>query len=169
MKHYRHIVRALLLLVVILLSIFLARKAFIPISFGQYGPYRGAHLQEEMSAAPVYQGDDYCLECHETEWNDVADGQHVSIPCEDCHFLPIPHAKGEKKLAEMPVDKSHQACVICHIYLSSRPVKFPQVKDFDLHYSDNWKSHMGLLDKSAPCAKCHQAHKPRYLKRKIDD
>jgi len=164
MNDARHLVRAFGIVAVLLAAVFFIRGFFIPPTFGQLGPYRAESPKEEMAKAPVYQGDDYCSTCHEEDWDTVADGKHVAIPCENCHFLPNPHAEGEKKLVDMPVDRSRSACVICHQYLPSRPAKFPQVKDFEKHVKDHWKTEMGEAEKEPLCGKCHKAHDPRVVK-----
>lgn len=166
MEHYRHLVRAFGIVFILILAAYFVRSAFIPPSFGQFGPYRGDAPKEMMSATPVYQGDEYCSECHDEDSDVVADGKHVNLPCENCHFLLGPHAEGKKKLLDMPVDHSREACTMCHQYLASRPAKFPQVKDFAKHITDNWKQDMGEVDATALCGKCHKAHDPQMLKKK---
>lgn len=99
MDDYKHIFRAVLLLITFLVFGAIVRAALVPDSFGKYGPYRGDHLDEERFATPVLGSDDDCLECHETEW-DMADGRHAYVPCADCHFLSIPHAKGKRREIE---------------------------------------------------------------------
>lgn len=164
MSDYRHLVRAFGIVVVLAIAGFILRGYFIPPSFGQLGPYRANSPREEMMKVPVYRGDDYCSTCHEEDWGIVADGKHVAIPCENCHFLPEAHAEGEKKILDMPVDRSREACTACHQYLPSRPSIFPQVKDFDKHVKDHWKTEMGAVEKEPLCAKCHKAHDPRVVK-----
>lgn len=96
MSDYSHIIRVFLLLAAALIIVGVARQLLIPSSYGKYGPYRGDHLSEEMSSAPVIKDDEYCLECHEKEW-DMLDGRHADVPCSNCHFLPILHAEGKKR------------------------------------------------------------------------
>lgn len=177
MNHHRHVYRAFVVVGVILFLILAGRAYLVPSTYGQYGKYRAAHLDEARDIPALHQGDDACLECHEKEW-DMADGKHTDVPCEICHFSAAPHAqegKGDlpvkdpdlakyRKLADMPVDRSREACLNCHVRLSSRPEKFPQVKDVDKHVKDGWKPDLGQLEPKAACQRCHKAHFPSIVK-----
>ncbi|MEE8484671.1 MAG: hypothetical protein V3S46_08740, partial [Nitrospinota bacterium] len=111
-----------------------------------------------------------CFECHEKVYDVFDEGAHKDSPCQVCHFSAVPHAEGDaeknKKLAEMSMDKSQDGCKLCHTYLKARPVKHPQIKDFDFHYEDLWKKKLGEINKEAPCVTCHDAHSPAILKKK---
>lgn len=96
MNHYKHVFRIFSFLFLVLAALFIARASLVPPSFGQYGSFRGAHLEEMLEQPVLYQGDDNCLECHEKEW-DMVDGRHGQVPCEACHFSAKPHAEGEKR------------------------------------------------------------------------
>lgn len=309
MNHYKHVFRIFSFLFLALAALLITRASLVPPSFGQYGAFRGAHLEEMLQQPVLYRGDDNCLECHEKEW-DMVDGRHGQVPCETCHFSPRPHAEGKKrdiplkdlalevardsvgmayktiftamkegwkssdieklleilnhnewgmtvrtfrgepvirdygeaareqdainsdpdlqaalnegkeilttvdgdeafrfiypleveepclkchksatlgeingaleitfpitrvqirkfkKLAPMPIDRSRKHCQKCHLYMPSRPKYYPQVKDFDKHIKEGWKSSMGPLDLGAKCVTCHKAHFPRMVKKK---
>ncbi len=166
MMHLRHVIRIFIIFALLVAAGLIVRASMLPESFGKYGAYRGDNLQEQMEARPLYRGDDYCSECHEKESDIISESRHETVPCEDCHFIAGLHADGKKKLSNMPVDKSREGCTICHRHLASRPKDFPQVKDFDAHIKDNWKSRLGEIDLTAGCWNCHKAHKPEILERK---
>jgi hypothetical protein len=95
-KHNLHITRAFSLVIALLVIGFLVRPLLVPASYGKYGPYRGDHLEEERSAVPIYPGENSCIVCHEKRL-EKAGGGHAKVPCVDCHYLGVPHAKGEKR------------------------------------------------------------------------
>jgi len=181
MNHHRHVIRAFVVTGVLLFGILAGRACLTPETYGQYGKYRAAHLDEARAFPALHQGDDACLECHEKEW-DMADGKHADVPCEYCHFSAVLHADEGKagppvkdpdlakyrKLANMTVDRSREACLNCHVYLSSRPEKFPQVKDVKKHIKDGWKPDLGEFEPEAQCFRCHRAHFPSIVKRQED-
>ncbi len=110
MKPYSHITRALAIIASIIVIVAIVRSELIPSSYGKFGEYRADHLTEEMASTPIHQGDESCLDCHEKEW-DVADGRHAEVPCENCHFLPAPHAEappGEFSMADSALKESRR-------------------------------------------------------------
>ncbi|MDH5638423.1 MAG: hypothetical protein OEZ04_08030 [Nitrospinota bacterium] len=176
MSKYSHVVNVAVLVGLAFLGFQVFQAIFQPDSFGQYGRYRGDHLVEASSLSVLHRGDDYCLDCHDAEW-DMADAKHATVPCENCHFLPGPHAipvdkansvdkakaAGGKyvKIEIMPIDRTAQPCLNCHTFLPSRPVKFPQVKDGAKHIKDGWKKAMGEVKINSPCSRCHNSHFPK--------
>ena len=183
MNKYSHVFGVFVFVALLFLCLQIILVLAQPASFGQHGRYRGDHLMEASSLPSIHKGIDYCLDCHEEEW-DMADAKHANLSCEVCHFLPTVHAappppeEADKyedkdglgkylKIANMPVDKTRGPCVRCHIYFPSRPQKFPQVKDMEKHIKDGWKKAMGERDVNAPCARCHNAHFPKAFM-KID-
>jgi hypothetical protein len=102
-----------------------------------------------------------CLACHtKARLGEVNGVIEVLYP------LARMKLKMYQKLADMPVDRSREACQMCHRYLNSRPEKHPQVKDFDEHIQKGWKTNMGPVDLGAPCLRCHKAHIPSIIKRR---
>ncbi|MDH5510878.1 MAG: hypothetical protein OEZ32_11055 [Nitrospinota bacterium] len=176
MSKYSHVVSVFILVGLAFLGFEIFQALLKPDSFGQYGNFRGDHLVEASSLSVLHRGDDYCLDCHDAEW-DMADAKHANVPCESCHFLPGAHAiladkappadkakaAGSKyvKVAIMPIDRTAQPCLNCHIFLPSRPVKFPQIKDRAKHIKDGWKKTMGEVDIKSTCDRCHNSHFPK--------
>lgn len=170
MKPNRHIIRALVIIGMLILSGLILRASLVPSSFGKYGEYRGDHLFEERSRDPIHRGVDICADCHDDKLEVKSAGRHVSVQCETCHFQPYaadekyPNAHPE---VSNPPDRTRRACTVCHEYLPSRPKDFPQVADLDSHISGNWekvrKEEMGQVDVSVPCIKCHNPHSPKIV------
>jgi len=169
MSPYLYVKRALLAIGIIVCALFLVRPWLVPASFGQYGAYRGAHLEEERAYEPVHAGGRVCADCHEENSELKDKGRHASVPCETCHFQPYagkdrPGAHPE--VATAP-DRSRAACTVCHEFLPSRPAKFPQVKDFDAHIGGAWSKledkGLGALNLGAQCITCHNPHRPKII------
>ncbi len=169
-EHDQHIIRVVFLLGTLIVFGAFVRWLLIPDTFGQYGTYRGSNLLEQEARIPMYADEEGCFECHEKVYDVYDEGKHSKSPCQICHFSAVPHAEGDaeknKKLADMSMDKSQEACKLCHTFLKARPVKHPQIKDFDFHYEDLWKKKLGEINKEAPCTTCHDAHSPAILKKK---
>lgn len=104
-----------------------------------------------------------CLECHTKARIGEANGV-----IELLYPLSRMKLKMHTKLADMPVDRSREACQVCHRFLNSRPEKHPQVKDFDEHIKKGWKADMGPVDLGAPCLRCHKAHIPSIVKKNVN-
>ena len=64
MEHRKHITRLLIIIAVLIPSFIVVRSLLIPQSFGKYGHYRGDNVQEQMNLPLVYQGADFCEDCH---------------------------------------------------------------------------------------------------------
>lgn len=164
MKHNQHIIRGFIVLAVVLIVGAIIKAALIPSSFGQYGNYRADNLKEEMSYDPIYYENSYCLDCHDEDRADMPNGRHASVPCIDCHFMKTPHAEGDEWVS-MPINRTREACAICHLSSPARPADFPQQKDLAQHIEDKWESIMGPLDKGAECVRCHKPHTPKIVKK----
>jgi len=104
--------------------------------------------------------DAVCLECHTR-----ARAGEINGVIELVYPLDRMKLKMHTKLADMPIDRSREACQTCHRYLNSRPEKHPQVKDFDEHIKKGWKADMGPVDLGSPCLRCHKAHIPSIVKK----
>ena len=64
MKNYRHIVHLVLVLAVVGVLALVVRAALIPATFGQYGAYVGASVEEIRSKPVQYVGSERCKDCH---------------------------------------------------------------------------------------------------------
>ena len=136
----------------IFISVFLIiRHILVPKSFGQYGFYRGASL-EEIAQSPVkYAGQKACLDCHQ----DIDDLKqldvHSEISCETCHGPGQKHSEnGDTTFLEMPV--SRESCGICHSKNAGKQKSAVFQVDLNEHYVEK------------KCLDCHNPHQPWKMK-----
>jgi hypothetical protein len=144
MKMPPQIVRIVLLAVGIVLVYSVARALLTPASFGEYGFYRGAALQEMAQRQPVHAGRVECASCHEQEEKVLAKGAHQTLSCEGCHGAGQAHAENPDIKPQI-LNYSH--CVRCHERNISRPAWHKQV---------NTKEHYV----GTKCTECHVPHNP---------
>jgi cytochrome c553 len=155
MEHTKHIIRAVLLLVLIAVVFVVVRHFAIPGSFGMYGHYRFASVAEYAAPAPVHGTSAMCIECHDEEGEVWSAGVHHTVPCEVCHAPLTTHVRDGEKVADMPVRRSYKLCARCHQKLAARPKDFPQVVLQD-HVGEQ-----GFELTDTVCWECHEdAHNP---------
>lgn len=138
------LVRILLLTVAIVISYVLARAALTPSSFGEYGFYRGAALQEVAARDPLYAGRVACSECHDDEVKKLAAHGHKHLACEGCHGPGQAHVDNPDLRLQIIGDED---CLRCHESNPSRPPKHKQIVRKD-HYTNG------------KCKECHLPHQP---------
>lgn len=137
------ILRLVLLTMGIVGSYMVARAFLTPVSFGEYGWYRGAALEELAARTPVYAGKKACDECHSDILHKLAGDAHKTLSCEACHGVSRAHADDPDVL---PVKLTGSHCIRCHASNPSRPAWFKQIVVKD-HYSGK-------------CTDCHIPHQP---------
>jgi len=157
MEHTKHIWRAALLLLALLLSAVVVRHFMIPESFGREGHYRYSSLTEFMAQPIVHGSRTSCADCHEEEQDAQDDGPHAPVACAGCHAPVSRHAKGEEKTADMPSDRSYHSCINCHQKLRARSQAVSQIETRK-HLED-----VGVLDPGEEipdqsCLVCHDPH-----------
>ena len=156
LEHSKHVFRAALLLVVVVVTLLLGRSLFVPPTWGEFGSYRGANVEEHRNRPVRYGGDQSCEPCHSEQYDVHLEGVHHSLRCEMCHgpvALHVDLDEGEV-VAEMPVNRSRELCENCHRFLSARPVTFPQIDPRE-HVVENG----GEYSPDA-CFDCHDPHSP---------
>jgi hypothetical protein len=154
------IFRLILLTVGIVVSYLIARYFLTPPTFGQYGWYRGAALEELAARAPVYAGKRACDECHSDVLEQLAKDKHHTLSCEACHGksqlhvdnpnIPAGHDKERPETPEatrLRLTGSH--CIRCHEANPSRPEWFKQIV-VKAHYPGK-------------CTECHAPHQPNEV------
>lgn len=156
LAHAKHVFRAAILLLVVLVAMVLGRSLFVPDTWGEFGPYRGAAVAEHRDKQIRHGGNDSCAMCHDVEYADHSQGVHASVQCELCHGPVALHVDVEEGelLAEMPLRRNRELCELCHRRLDARPSDFPQVNVRE-HVLENG----GELTDDA-CFACHEAHSP---------
>ncbi len=158
MEHARHVFRALLVLLVVIVAVSLGRGALVPRSYGAFGPYRGDNVAEQMAVrSPQHGGAASCAECHGEQAGKRAAGAHKAVSCEICHGPLALHAAGGKRIAPMPRDPSFALCARCHRKILGRPEKFPQVV-LDQHVEEKGGA---LPVQGRVCLDCHDPHSPQ--------
>ena len=154
MEHAKHIIRAVLLLVLIAVAFVLVRHFLYPDTFGQYGHFRFSSVAE-YEAQPLRHGaPGACDGCHDEQAEVKAEGKHLEVSCEVCHGPLGSHVESDKKVAAMPVNQSYELCGWCHQRLVARRDDFPQVVLTD-HVIEQ-----GAEMSQAVCLECHDAHNP---------
>ena len=137
------IVRLILLTLGIVCSYLVARAFLTPPTFGEYGWYRGAAMEEIASRPPVFAGKKSCDECHSDILKKLASDAHRTLSCEGCHGVSREHSENPDIL---PVKVTGSHCIRCHEANPSRPAWFKQIILKD-HYSGK-------------CTECHIPHQP---------
>jgi hypothetical protein len=147
-KDKEHLVRVAGLFVAGVVVFLLARAAFVPKGFGEYGHYRAGALDDNRNRPLAFAGRAACETCH---W-DVADARkgskHAGIGCETCHGPQAQHANSDDPAKAKPKRPDPKTlCLRCHLENVAKPAKFPQV---------NPKDH----GDGQPCTSCHKPHHP---------
>ncbi|MBT3785570.1 hypothetical protein HOF92_11380 [bacterium] len=166
---YSHVIRLFILLLIIGVTLLVLRNRYIPGTFGQYGTYRGASVEEIRASKKKFIGSQMCKMCHSDAWELWDSQAHKNVSCETCHGSAYKHvsmdSKVEPKLsipknADFLKGNSHKLCVSCHEKNPGRPESHPQV---------NVKEHLDRLGMDPDsemyqnvfnCVQCHKGHKP---------
>lgn len=137
----------------IFISLFLvARHFLVPDTFGKYGPYRAAAMDDYMSLEIHYSGQQACFECHQDIEDLKAQDVHSEIHCETCHGPGQKHViSGDAADILKPVGR--EFCGKCHAMNAAK--KKNTINQIDLNKHN--------IDKN--CTECHNAHQPWEMKK----
>lgn len=138
------ITRIIALTILIVVSYLVARHFLVPESFGQYGHYRGAALQERRDLPMSYAGKKACTECHEDQVAVISKGHHKNLSCEVCHGPAVAHVENPLEGVKKP--EGNGMCMRCHLATPVKPAGFPQINPAE-HHGEN-------------CRECHKPHQP---------
>jgi hypothetical protein len=153
MEHSRHVFRALLVLVVVVVAFVLGRGFLVPASYGLYGAYRADNVAEQAAVRPPrHLGPESCAPCHAKQAKERSGGGHRTVSCEVCHAPLSAHVQGGAVKAHMPVDKSFTLCARCHRKIAGRPERFKQVV---------LDQHVPVAVEGEVCLQCHNPHSPK--------
>jgi hypothetical protein len=132
----------------IFISFFLLLRHFlVPDTFGQYGHYRGASLEDNAVVQIHYAGHQACLECHQDIEDLKLQDVHSGINCETCHGPGQKHVvSGEASDILKP--SGREFCGRCHQKNAAKP------KDA-VFQVDLAKHNIGKN-----CVECHNPHQP---------
>lgn len=163
MEHTKHLWRAGIILIAMVIGAVIFRNFLIPESFGMTGHYRYDSIGEYMDKEVRHLGSKSCSKCHRDKMEEKMAGRHAAVSCENCHGpnkfnATTFHAEGGEKVANMPVKGSYELCQLCHEQMSARPKDFPQVnirehlRDQDIMVKENIPKKI--------CFLCHSPHDP---------
>ena len=147
MKMPPQILRLVLLTLGIVGSYLVARYFLTPPSFGRYGWFRAAALEEIASRTPVYAGKKACDECHSDVLEKLAKAEHKTLSCEGCHGVSQEHAANPDIT---PIKLTGNHCIRCHEANPSRPAWLKQITVKN-HYTGQ------------KCTECHVPHQPNEV------
>lgn len=148
MKDWLHLIRLSGLFGAATFTFLVVRPFFIPETFGDFGHYRAASM-DDVAARPVHYAERAsCETCH----GDVValriekKSRHAALNCQGCHGPLAAHvaSEGEQKPALPDVVP---LCTRCHEASAGRPKFLPQV---------NTAEHSG----GEKCSTCHLPHAP---------
>jgi len=158
MEHARHVFRAALVLLVVVVAVSLGRGLLVPKSYGLHGSYRYDNVPEQMQVrAPRHGGAASCAGCHAAQSDRRAAGGHRAVGCEVCHAPLSVHVAEGKRSAAMPVERSFTLCARCHRKDQARPERFPQVV-LEQHLQ---QQQAGAALEGKVCLDCHDPHAPK--------
>lgn len=121
-----------------------ARFLLTPVSFGEFGFYRGQALEEIATRLPVFSGRQACDECHTEVTQTLSNSQHKTIGCETCHGVGQAHVEDPDVKTVRLTD---HLCLRCHEELLGRPGWMRQIKPKEHYPGDR-------------CTECHFPHQP---------
>ena len=135
------------------ISLFLVVRHFlIPDTFGKYGPYRAATLNDYTQLEISYSGQQACFECHQDVEDLKAQDVHSTIHCETCHGPGQKHVVSSDT-ADIFRPKGREFCGKCH-QLNAAKQK-DAINQIDLNKHNIGKN----------CTECHNPHQPWEMKK----
>jgi hypothetical protein len=141
-------VKRLLLAFAVFIGMMLVLKYLLtPVSWREYGPYRGDALKEIAGNEVKYIEMEACAMCHDSIAAIKSQGNHKSIQCEICHSPGYKHADDpENNKLEIP--NGGPFCLRCH-------TKNPASRENIIKQIDALEHNPG-----EECITCHNPHKP---------
>ena len=149
MKDVTHLIRLVAVFAVVLAVFLVGRQLLVPDTFGRWGHYRAAAI-DDVAAAPVrHAGQETCFKCHADKREEKSRGRHQLLRCETCHGPRKQHAEnpGGEKPPKLTDKEMRQFCARCHEYNLTRPKWLEQV--------DTARHNPGQA-----CTDCHSPHHP---------
>jgi len=132
----------------IFISLFILLRHFlVPETFGQYGYYRGASLEDNAAVEIHYAGQQACLECHQDIEDLKIQDVHSDIRCEACHGPGQKHVESGEA-SDMPKPSGREFCGSCHAKNAAKPKDAVFQVDLAKHN----------IEKN--CIECHNPHQP---------
>jgi len=154
-----HVWRPLFVALGIIAFMLTLRMFLVPSDFGifergyMYGWHRKSNEAEWQKVSVKYKTSEPCKECHEKNYSDIKQSPHADISCENCHGPLLNHPDDPRGL---PVDRSRQLCLRCHLKLPYKASDRGSLKGIDPD-----KHNVG-----AECVMCHVPHNPKPMNQK---
>lgn len=150
-------IRVVLVFFAIIGIVLVGRIMMLPDSWGEYGYYRGAYIDQEAHKDMKYGTNQSCIVCH-GEVNELAShSKHKQLSCEVCHSAVSEHIKGGKKFAIMPSKRGKEQislCLKCHQQTIGRSEKIPTIISAKQHLEEQ------NVKLTHTCDQCHTVHAP---------
>jgi cytochrome c553 len=154
----KHIRRLIAILAVLAMMFVAGKMYFPPKSFGVYGHYRAASVEDIAAAHPAYLSPVSYSAAYPKEYEMWSGGIHKVVKCQICHttvgkLVSMASLSGATPLstsAALPAaGDSRKLCVKCHEKIAGRPQYMPQI-EVDSH------------SKGQACTACHNPHSPLF-------
>jgi cytochrome c553 len=154
----KHIRRLVAILAVCALLFVAGKMYFPPKSFGVYGHYRAASVEDIATAHPAYLTPATFSSAYPKEFETWSAGIHKVVKCQICHTTvgmttTMASLAGDASPSASPLlpaaGDSRKLCVKCHERIAGRPDYMPQI-DVDSH------------SKGQACTACHNPHSPLF-------
>ncbi len=148
----------------------LARQLLLPDSFGAYGHYRAAAIEEETLVPLRYGTNTSCFYCHAWEAKLHQNGRHKTISCEFCHGPWADHVIEQetgagmvaKKSNALPVKKDKDIILLCLRCHNTAITARSQEVIKTVAMPDHLKKQDVKLTHN--CTQCHNVHAPlKYI------
>ena len=137
----------------IFISLFLLVRHFlVPDTFGKYGPYRAAALNDYLPLEIHYSGQQACFKCHQDIEDKKAQDVHSDIHCETCHGPGQAHVVSSKA-GDVLKPSGRDFCGSCHA-INAGKLK-STINQIDLNKHNVGKN----------CIECHNPHQPWEMKK----
>ena len=142
-----HIKRLILVFAIFITLFLVARHFLVPESFGKYGPYRAAAMDDYAEIEIHYAGQQACFDCHQDIQDLKTQDVHSGIHCETCHGPGQKHViSGEP--ADIFIPEGRDFCANCHSKNAA--------KSKDAIFQVDPSKHN--IEKN--CVECHNPHQP---------
>ena len=137
----------------IFISLFLVLRYFLkPDTFGEYGHYRGASLEDNAKLEIHYAGQKACFECHQEIEDLKKEDVHSDIHCETCHGPGQKHVLSGDA-GDILKLSGREFCGNCHGKNAARKKDAVFQVDLTKHNVDK------------KCIECHNPHQPWKMKK----
>jgi ribosomal protein L37AE/L43A len=127
---------------------FIAKHFLTADTFGQYGHYRGASLEENKQHVAKYVDQETCADCHQEIVDLAEQGLHDIVKCQICHGPGYLHID-TTNYTELKVIDTRKYCGTCHNLHPARPADEVAQIRLTEHKEDEDK-----------CINCHNPHEP---------